>query len=319
MMKNKTTVFLGVILLSVSSLLAQGPGMDPGMGTGPGHGGASGQGFQSFPGWQGHDLEHNLILPQVAVGNEITTTLALTNMGNRQFMSWLDGEDLTTTGTIYFFKQNGDPMPVRIEGLTVTEFAFALDASEVQFLEITGDGPVTPGWMLVKVDNDDSSDDNGFGTWGMMDDHPIGRGERVVATVYYTSRTGSGDIQSQVAVMPAVFERSRFFNSYITAQVDNQVNTGVAVVNTSDKDAQVILTLRLASGDILTSKTITLNAGHQTARFVNELFAGQDFSGGFRGTLEIQSEAEGIVSMGLLMTEGLLTSLPTHHFGRWTN
>jgi len=75
----------------------------------------------------------------------------------------------------------------------------------------------------------------------------------------------------------------------------------------------------IRGGGPVTPGWMLVKVDNQTARFVNELFEDQDFSGGFRGTLEIRSDAEGIVSMGLLMTEGLLTSLPAHHFGRWTN
>jgi hypothetical protein len=291
--------------------------MDPG--SGHGHGGGSGEGYQSYYGWQGHDLEHNLVLPQVAVGGNTVTTIALFNMGNRQQMTWLDSEELVTTGTLYFFRQTGAALDVKNEGQTRSEIRFSLEASEILFLEITAEGPVTPGWMLIKVDSDDDGDDSSFGNWGRMDDHAIGRGERVMATAYYTIRNPNGKVDSQTAVMPAVFERGRFFNSVVTAQVSKSVNTGVALVNTSDTAASVRLVLRNSNGSEFVRRTIELKAGNQTARFVDELFSDIDFSAGFRGMLEIQTDDEGIVSMGLLMSDGVLTSLPTHHYGTWIN
>ncbi len=324
-MKSRSVLYiLGSFTLLTSLALAQGPGMDPGgggmdSGSRPGHGGGSGQGYQSFSGWQGHDLEHNLVLPQMAVGGSTVTTVSLFNMGNQQQMTWLDPEELVTTGTLYFFRQTGDPLEVKIEGQTRSEFRFSLKASEMLFLEIMADGPVTPGWMLIKVDSDDGGDDSSFGNWGMMDGHSVGRGERVMATAFYTIWNPNGKVGTRTAVMPAVFERGRFFTSVVTAQVSKSVNTGVALVNTSDMVASARLVLRNSNGSEFATRTIELKAGHQTAQFVDELFSEIDFSTGFRGMLEIQTDDEGIVSMGLLMSDGVLTSLPTHHYGTWNN
>jgi hypothetical protein len=324
-MKAKSVLcILGSLTIMTSIALAQGPGTGPGgggmgPGSGPGHGGGSGEGYQSYQGWQDHDLEHNLVLPQIAVGGNTVTTLALFNMGNHQQMTWLDSEELVTTGTLYFFRQTGDPLTVQIDGVTRSDFQFSLNASEMAFIEIEAEGPLTPGWMLIKVDSDDEGDDSSFGNWGMMDGHSIGRGERVMATAYYTIRNSGGKIDSQTAVMPAVFERGRFLNSVVTTQVGKGINTGIALVNTSKNTASVKLVLRNANGTEFATHTTELKAGNQTARFIDELFSEINFSGGFRGMLAIETVDEGIISMGLLMSDGVLTSLPTHHYGTWSN
>ena len=71
-----------------------------------------------------------------------------------------------------------------------------------------------------------------------------GRGERLMVTGFYSLRDNTGQTQSEVGVLPAMYEKRRFFSSVIAAQLVDKVNTGVAIVNTSDQDATVTLTLR---------------------------------------------------------------------------
>ena len=54
-------------------------------------------------------------------------------------------------------------------------------------------------------------------------------------------------------------------------------------------------------------------AGNQSAQFVFQMFAG--LPADFQGFLQIQTSDEGVVTMGLLMSGGIMTSIPTMHFG----
>ena len=90
----------------------------------PGMGGSTGQ----VPGFQNHNLDHNLILPQVAVGQHYITSLLLLNLGNAQMMGWVSPQNLITSGKIYFYRQDGTPLPVSVNGgAAVPEFSFSLD------------------------------------------------------------------------------------------------------------------------------------------------------------------------------------------------
>lgn len=51
------------------------------------------------------------------------------------------------------------------------------------------------------------------------------------------------------------------------------------------------------------------------ARFIDELFS--SLPADFQGALELSTDAEGVVSLGLLQTGLVTTSLPVHHYGIW--
>jgi hypothetical protein len=95
----------------------------------------------------------------------------------------------------------------------------------------------------------------------------------------------------------------------------NDLYTGVAIVNTNPTGQIVALRLRDVNGTPIASTQLHLGPGCQVAGFVNQLF-----SAGvppiFRGFLEMNSGADGIVAMGLLVRQGLLTSIPTSHYGQ---
>jgi hypothetical protein len=321
MLVSKSIVPTILIAVAMSaSLYAQGPGSGPGSGMGPGSGSGEGPGsgydLGSFPGWGGHELERNLVLPQVAVGESIKTTLVLFNLGHTQRMQWLEPEELITEGSILFFANDGQPLQVNVNGEgPLSEFPFSMEASEMLYLEITSasTNPVTTGWALIKIDDESEETD-----WGFMDGRRVGRGEHLMVTGFYSLRDNTGQLQSEVGVLPAVYEKGRFFSAVIAAQWVDKVKTGVAIVNTSDQDAAITLTLRGASGNALMTASMTLAAGHQTAKFINELFS-SEIPAGFRGILEIDTDDEGVVCMGLLMSDGIFTSIPTHHFGGWSN
>ncbi len=65
----------------------------------------------TLPGYQGHELDENMVVPQFAVGDNYTTSLLLSNMGNMLQMQWLTPVSLQLTGTIYFYHQDGTPLP----------------------------------------------------------------------------------------------------------------------------------------------------------------------------------------------------------------
>ncbi|MFQ5740302.1 MAG: hypothetical protein ACE5JX_14945 [Acidobacteriota bacterium] len=266
----------------------------------------------SYMGHMGHELEHNRILPQIGVGKDISTTIVLSSQANLQMMTWLEEEDARITGKVFFFHQDGTPMPVRVNGQEASsEFAFQVNPSEMVFLEITSDGPNTPGWSLIAVDDQEMGQD-----WGMRDGHAVFRGERLIATAFYTVTGAEGELISRVGVIPAMYERDHFFNSALVALFGENVNTGVAIVNTNSETVPLQTRLIDSAGQEVAVSPFSLPAGNQTALFIDQLFPGS-VPESFQGSLEVTTSEEGVVVMGLLMTHDILTSMPAHHFGNW--
>lgn len=288
-----------LFLLFDLAVLAQGHG--PGGDDPPGH-----------EGHEGHEIEHNLVLPQVAVGPNITTTIVLHNLGGPDSLPWATAQQLQIKGTIFFFNPDGTPMIVNGPDGPASEFPFVLEQSRTLFLQFAAGGIDRGGWALIGL-SDDSNGDH----WGMMDGHHPEGGERLMATAFYSIFQGGG-IASQVGVIPSVFESQRNLNSILAVQADdNGVETGIAVVNISGQEAKVDLTLRGTDGQVVAATTLDLPAGNQKARFLNELF-GDQLPIPFLGTFEVSSTDDGVIILGLLSNDGLLTSVPTRHYGHWT-
>ena len=137
-----------------------------------------------------------------------------------------------------------------------------------------------------------------------------------MANVFYTY-SGTGQPTSRVGVLPSMYEMGKFATSIISVQSKDDLYTGVAIVNTSAKAVTVTLRLKDSNGSVLATSPLTLNPGSQTARFIHELFSSV-LPADFQGFLEVSSSDEGIVTMGLLMSQGIMTSVPMAHYGQVT-
>ena len=299
-MRASVSAVLTGLLLAGSAWAQMGPG------------GGHGPGFRDMTGFAGAPLEHNLVLPQVAVGPDITTSIVLLNWGNSQNMPWLTPQQLRTTGHVLFFDSAGNPLSLRIDNTTnESDHPFTLDAAQMVRLNLTSpDSTTKVGWALIEVDEQIT----GQSTWGMMGDHPIIRGERLSASAVFSAKQGN-QLRSQVGVIPSLFQRSLFLNTVLPASANANGETGLAIVNTGSGSAGINLTLRKPDGSVAAQTQISLAAGNQTARFVRELF-GTAVPADFDGYMEVSSDSEGIVTMGIIVTQGVLTAIPTLHMGR---
>ena len=219
-------------------------------------------------------------------------------------------QTLQLTGNIYFYRQDGTPLPVSVNGSSpVSQYPFALSASDLISLEMSSPGIVTAGWALITVNDD------GTNSWGMMNGQQMMRANRIMATAYYTLMD-SGQALSRAAVIPSLYEMQRYFTSLTPVQLNNGIDTGLAIVNTSAQSVMVQLTLEDANGQTVATRQITLAAGNQMARFIDDpqLFGGA-ITGTFHGSVQMDTSSEGIVALGLFMAQGIMTSIPTQHHG----
>ncbi len=264
-------------------------------------------------GFDGHHMDHNLVLPQIALGSHYTTRVLLLNMGNDQSMPWATEQALKTSGTVHFFHQDGSPFAAGVNGAAPSpEYGFTLQEGETLSLTLTATGEDTPGWALIEV-NDDPAQDS---SWGMMDGSSMQRGRRLMATAFYTLRNDQGTLVSEVGVLPALFEQGMFMNTVLPVLNESATRTGVALVNTSDQTVTVTLNLRGPDGTSMTHADRTLEPGEQIAEFADELFEGL-VPEGFQGSIEVSADGQDVVVLGLLMSDGVLTSIPTRHYGQW--
>jgi len=78
---------------------------------------------------------------------------------------------------------------------------------------------------------------------------------------------------------------------FATSGIRLSRNVGVAITNPESTDAVVTMTLRRASGEVTSSKTITIASRHQVSQFISELFADvPEVPVDFDGTLTITSD-----------------------------
>jgi hypothetical protein len=265
-------------------------------------------GTRTLRGYNGHELERNIVLPQLVVGESYTTSVALLNLGDSDHMGSIHRDRLQISGKISFYRQDGTRMPVGVNGgVPTAEFRFALGSPQSSNLELKASGPDTVGWALIEIDDQPGEPR----AW--LDGREMMRGDWLMVTVFYSLKQG-GQTLSRVAAVPSVYEMNRYFSSVLAARYDDDLYTGVAIVNTSAVAAQIALRLRDSDGRIVATVSVPLVAGSQTARFLHELFGGA-VQPRFLGTLEISTTSEGVVALGLLVGEGVLTSIPTFHYG----
>ena len=301
----KKVLVASCLLTALASMaMSQGSRMMGGSMMGPG------TSLPTMPGYQGHELDENMVVPQFAVGGQYTTSILLFNMGNMAQMPWMTPQALQLTGNIYFYHQDGTPLQVSVNGSSpISEYPFTLSASDSTSLDMSAPGDVTAGWALITVNDD------GTKSWGMMNGRQMRRANRIMATAYYTYKE-NGQVVSCAGVIPSIYEMQQYFTSLTPVQVQDGIDTGLAIVNTSARPVTVQLTLTDPNGNTVTTRNLTLSAGNQMARFVDEaqLF-GSAITGNFRGFVQMDTSSEGVVALGLLMTGGVMTSIPTQHHG----
>ena len=74
--------------------------------------------------------------------------------------------------------------------------------------------------------------------------------------------------------------------------------------------SQVINSVKNPDGTTFAEKNLTLPAGNQMVDILSNFFTGTADISTFEGTMEIRSDQEGMVPLGLINTDGIQTAIP---------
>ena len=205
---------------------------------------------------------------QFGNGQGITSSLILVNPSAAQ----------KAMGTARFQDTEGDPLDSAINGQPTSNGRFALEvpARGVGFFETDGTGQLVTGSVQL------------------TSNVPLG------GTILFSGDFGVAGV--------GMVRPQRTFLVPVESKASEGVRTGLALANSQDAQVQVTVRLHESSGAELASKTLTLPAGGQLARFAEELFPERDFSS-FQGSLQVDS-AEALIGMAIRLSPGQFATLP---------
>ncbi|MDA2929987.1 hypothetical protein MYX84_08595, partial [Acidobacteria bacterium AH-259-O06] len=205
---------------------------------------------------------------QFGNGQGITSSLILVNPSAAQ----------KAMGTARFQDTEGDPLDSAINGQPTSNGRFALEvpARGVGFFETDGTGQLVTGSVQL------------------TSNVPLG------GTILFSGDFGVAGV--------GIVRPQRTFLVPVESKASEGVRTGLALANSQDAQVQVTVRLHESSGAELASKTLTLPAGGQLARFAEELFPERDFSS-FQGSLQVDS-AEALIGMAIRLSPGQFATLP---------
>lgn len=214
-------------------------------------------------------------IPHLAVGGGFSTSITLTNLIS----------DETQYVYIHFYQANGSNWPVPSDHGTSFRLNFNLD-------------PHASATVIIA--NQDAAIQNG---WAMV----VSRGPVLVSTTFEYDVNG---VRTATAgVMP---DKSALL-SLLPAVIDTAdgVNTGLALVNPADSAGDATLQLLDGQGQLLGTKTLTIEAKHKYISFLDaaELFPGVLVADGY---LKVESLIP-LVAMALRTNGPLFSALPAVH------
>ena len=215
-----------------------------------------------------------IVFPHIAAGEGYTTQLLLINTSSQ-----------LVRGRVRLTASDGQPLLLRLQGNTVGEFPYEIAGNGTLRVELEGLSALATGYATILPDAGASTPAGGM----IFRFKP---GDRLV------TEAGVGAIPSTTA--------SRIFVDYIGTQ------TGVAVANASDLQADVTFSLMDRFGNVEATTTRSLAARRHVATFVHELFP--TVADGFSGLMEIRS-INAIVPITLKLSTNtrndlILTTLP---------
>jgi hypothetical protein len=195
--------------------------------------------------------------------------------------------DSTATGVLLFLDSSGAPLTLEVNGEDGNQFDFTIPSQSSSTFVTSGQAdPVGVGYARINAD------------------FPV------EATALFRVISGGGDIVSEAGVGSS---KGKLVAVGVVQKLANgSFNSGIAVVNTGDKNADVILEAHSQEGGVVATNQTLLDdfpPGNHEARFLNQIFpelADQEFD----GTLVARSNVP--VALVILRTNNglVLSSLP---------
>ena len=159
-------------------------------------------------------------------------------------------------GTLSFRDQTGNPLSLRIDGSLEDSVSFSIPAGGLLKITTEGDGELRSGYATVHSEAPES---------------------KLAGTLVF-------NLNGMEVSVPGAAPGGR---AHITAEIDEDVDTAVALANPGDDPIDVILRLIDESGDLVEQKVVDLEPGQRDALFVSEIFSNAgEFS---RGTVHAVS------------------------------
>lgn len=269
-------IIVPVTLIMTAAVFAHGDGMGSGM-------------HQNH---EGMEMDHNMVLPHIVLGGGYETDLVFMNPGTGRQVS----------GTLYFYAQDGTPLSVPYNGGTQSAIDFTMPESGYLSLSLGDPQDNKQVAWAVFINDDDQPD---------PDDHDMTMGDHLFASIFYKRFDTNADrMATQVGVMGMRFMSGMGMGYAMMVRNDEHNITGFAIVNTSNVDMTATLTLKNPDGTTFASQDLTLQPGHQVVDILSNFFTGVANISTFEGTMEIRTDAEGMVPLGLVNTDGIQTAIP---------
>ncbi len=160
------------------------------------------------------------------------------------------------TGQIEFFSSAGQPLELTVEGTRQASIPYTIAAGGFTVVEASGGESLSSGYALVRSSIEES---------------------RLAGTL----RILLGDDATVFLDAPARRDHLVF------VEQTESVRTGLAIVNRASEESTLLLEALNDQGEVVAQQTLPMDAGHQLARFVDQLFTG--LSQSFQGVLRASS------------------------------
>ena len=179
--------------------------------------------------------------PQIAVGGDPAAQNYIT------LLQLVNNNSSFTTGHIQLFSDSGSPLPVLFDGQgPQSTMDVKLDSGQSEQIQITLNGAITAGWMLITYTPSDA-----------------------LTTVILQFRSGT-TLLSEIGVAPAFDTMTA---TDLAAETDVGLNTGIALANPDTINAYMFVRLwDPNTGASLATTTVTLPPNGHTAKFLTDLF-----------------------------------------------
>ncbi|RPJ87504.1 MAG: hypothetical protein EHM18_00805 [Acidobacteria bacterium] len=185
-----------------------------------------------------------------------------------------------TTATVRFFSSESDPLRMTLSGQSGTSFDYSIPANGSVLVETAGTAGVRAGYVVVESSG------------------------QLTGTEVFTVTDQNGTRRTEVGVLPS----TAAIEFVVAVEAQNDVNTGLALVNLAPSAADVTFEAFDSEGNSLGTRAATLAAGTHMAQYL----AGEIFPEihTLIGKVHVTSSSA-VYKTVLRQTQSTLTSFPT--------